>query len=385
MGSPSNISGSASEMNQKVQKAAGRRTQGHADKLDYQTAVNLVATNAIQRAKTFSQMNRQPQLENLKGTESASSEDDVLNEKYFSLEGNHYILRFTPRCKPKLFYSGSRSTNRGKKSSMFRENCLSTWDHADSKIAKAIVRYASESLKEHKKLFKVSEPNFDLPVFTKIDKIAKDEEDLRFFVRCDPYCVYKNSVFARNDWLFFSWNITNSPGMNGNEEVSLPKIKVPSKVLCVLGFDERAHFLYKSSQPSKGFCLLHSLNAQPNTYYDHINEGWTEIDQQHPASRLLFKGGLEMTKTRGKSTNIPVVHCVPLRAIVGQAIVIQDFDPVFEEKGTTIRRMLQPKDPGHEHIIIRYRRDWSTVFQAMATNQFGKELRVNPVWNFIES
>ena len=86
---------------------------------------------------------------------------------------------------------------------MFRENCLSTWDHADSKIAKAIVRYASESLKEHKKLFKVSEPNFDLPVFTKIDKIAKDEEDLRFFVRCDPYCVYKNSVFARNDWLFF--------------------------------------------------------------------------------------------------------------------------------------------------------------------------------------
>ena len=67
---------------------------------------------------------------------------------------------------------------------------------------------------------------------------------------------------------------------------------------------------------------------------------------------------------------------VSLDNLRDKALCIPDFDPVFKKKknsgkhaGPQIISMLQPMDPGHEHIIIRPRREWSSVFKALSAGK----------------
>jgi hypothetical protein len=63
---------------------------------------------------------------------------------------------------------------------------------------------------------------------------------------------------------------------------------------------------------------------------------------------------------------LPMCRMVEVASLMGPATVIQDFDPVFCNRGPMISSMLQPGDSGHEHIILRPRRNWSDVFRATA-------------------
>jgi hypothetical protein len=82
-----------------------------------------------------------------------------------------------------------------------------------------------------------------------------------------------------------------------------------------------------------------------------------------------------------ESPKIPLCRIVSVESLQGPATVIQDFDPVFPNRGPLIKCMLQPGDSGHEYIIIRPRRNWADVFRSVASDKFGKTKRVTP--NFV--
>lgn len=225
-GSPPNVSGSAGEMNQKAQKAAGRRTQNNADTLDYQTTVNLVASNAAHRVLKIVEMKEEYCREKfitgassraaLADNQSGPSPTEV---DRCELEGHHYILRFTPGHEPRILYIGNHSTNRGRKSVLYRYQCLSFQGRTAAATAAAIQKYASGRLSEHKKTLKKKKLVFDLELDIKINtkivipeslEVARVEGETprqraRYFAWCDPHYVYKTKVYERHDWLFFNW------------------------------------------------------------------------------------------------------------------------------------------------------------------------------------
>ena len=330
-GSPANISGGPGENNQKNQKAAGRRTQMNENVFPHQQSRKLfdmmVLQNAIDMIDDQTQTDKEPKVR--------SDAEALSAPKYLiCLQGNRFVLR-------------SR-----------------TGDHplTENLHAKQILRFARKQWLKNGRPRPV-EPTL---VFT---ELRKTEDGLTTLYRSD--CIWQPKLQKgkllrhRNDWAMFRWLL-------GKEE------DIPGKLL---GFFEKTDsnlWLFDSKcemEPGTVFVLLHSLISQPNNYFD-CEEKQIAKDMAHPSSRLIFKGSLEMDKD---TPTIPKNHFLPAQNIVGTATVIPDLHPVFDEGDNEIVSLVQPGDPGHEHLFFRDRRQWSEVLQAVIRNNYSQTQTIFPV------
>jgi hypothetical protein len=370
LGSPANVSGSAGEMNQKIQKAAGRRTAGNAEDFDQQLSINTVHSNAIRKAYNIVTTSMVQSGEVQIKCPSPPKVD--CDGEVAILTGQQYVLRFSSTEKPRLVFTGKVSSGRGKVLKKNPVRCLSEV----SEIAKSIIRYASGIAREHRQLLKsLGSSTIDIMIYTRAvvpQRIIDGDLSDRYFLYADPFYVYKGISKSRNDWGFFKWEQSE---LCENDDVSS---SVPAKALmfmkCTVGTE---WFFGQHAVKNGDYALINSLFDEPSTYFD-LEEEWIEDDWLHPASRLLFRGKLEMETPR-----IPMCRLVDIMSLQGPATVIRDFDPVFFNRGPVITNMLQPGDSGHEHIIMRPRRNWSDVFRSVGTDTFGKTKRVAP--NFVFS
>ena len=167
----------------------------------------------------------------------------------------------------------------------------------------------------------------------------------------------------RNDWALFRWLL-------GKEE------DIPGKILGFFQKTESNLWLFDSNcEMDLGtvFVLVHSLISQPNNFFDCTKKQIPK-EMAHPSSRLIFKGSLEM-ETQTHPTN----HFLPAQNIVGTATVIPDLHPVFDDGDNEIISLVQPGDPGHEHLFFRDRRQWSEVLQAVIRNNYSETQTIFPV------
>lgn len=114
MGSPANISGGPGESNQKVNKAAGRRTES----FDMQPSTKLVEKYAIQTAAAFASLETSPVGEDISVDDSleASEYPHSTSSKASSayrFGSAHYQLDFDEHGKARLLYCGPLGTTKG--------------------------------------------------------------------------------------------------------------------------------------------------------------------------------------------------------------------------------------------------------------------------------
>ena len=193
----------------------------------------------------------------------------------------------------------------------------------------------------------------------------------RYFLYADPLHVCKGAARGRHDWGFFKWEDDTSPELA--TKATLAPAQVLTFLMCTRGTE---WFFGEHAAMNDLFALVHSLFDEPSTYFN-VKEKWHASDWLHPASRLLFRGRMEM-----ETQQVPMCRIVNIESLQGPATVIRDFDPVFPNRGPMISSMLQPGDSGHEYIIIRPRRNWADVFWSVASDKFGKTKRVSPKFVF---
>ena len=303
-GSPANISGGPGENNQKVQKAAGRRTQMNESVFAMQQATKLYEMGVIKSA-----------IGHLRG----------------------------PKFQLVLIDGDVRLIPKGR---------LDDFDSASHTHSKSLLRYARDKWKGAK-LDKFE----DIDIYTELRKVENGVETLyRSDFHWQPHLHKSHLHRHRADWALFRWLI--------NDE----ELDIPAKMVTFLKLDKNNAWLIDDSSLPDGsaFVLVHSLSAQPNNYFD-LNKAQEPYQMAHPASRLVFKGELEMDKEK---KTLPLNQMLPAKNIVGPATVLQDFCPVFANKDTTIKQLVQNGDPGHEHIFLRDRRQWSDVIQSVIMDTY---------------
>ena len=194
------------------------------------------------------------------------------------------------------------------------------------------------------------------------DGVTEDDnatDDISFY-RADPVVVdnVRKEASVRSDWGFFRWDY-------GSEKKQLYQ-DIPGRILCFLAATPcSAVFFGKQYKPGRIFALVQSLTKEPQGYYD-LSKEREEDGIQHPASKLIFRGIMETDNLTPRAT------LTPLDTLNGPAIVVKDFDPVFKNRKGNITSMLKPFDSLHEHMVIRNRRQWSQVFQALCRKKLNK-------------
>ena len=208
---------------------------------------------------------------------------------------------------------------------------------------------------------------YSIPVYTAVK--VKHGSDVVYY-RADPVLVEfltREEPTTRCDWGTFRWDIVED-GDEQDESEDSTEQDIPGKMLCFLmATPESKSFFGDDYQQGRLFAVIQSLSTEPEGYLSNCEETpRRQSDIQHPASKLIFKGKMEMDGQTIRTT------LTPMDTLTGPAIVVQDFDPVFTKGSKTkIKSMLQPRDPGFEHMIIRGRRQWSDVFQAMCRKKYG--------------
>lgn len=196
---------------------------------------------------------------------------------------------------------------------------------------------------------------FCIDVYTELRKTENGEKVL---YRADP-CYIHSGAFKyidRNDWALFRWQTVSS---SSDEDV-------PAKLLAFFRLTQADAWFagdsidFADENDYVTCTLCHSLHREPSNYFDVTKSLGKGEEMAHPASRLIFKASLEM-----ESRTLPENKLLPTKNIVGPALVVPDVLPVFSANGNKMTRPVQTGDPGHEHLIIRSRRQWSEVIQAI--------------------
>jgi hypothetical protein len=136
LSSPANISGSAGEMNQKFQKAGGRRTQGNVEDFDQQLSINTVQSNAIRKAFNLVTI----ALEKEKGQNSSMAPaipEVTCDGDCIHLASHQYVLRFSRSKKPRILFIGKSKSGRGKLLKRKPVQCISELSVTGHKIGKS--------------------------------------------------------------------------------------------------------------------------------------------------------------------------------------------------------------------------------------------------------
>jgi hypothetical protein len=180
LGSPANISGSAGEMNQKSQKAGGRRTQGNVEDFDQQLSINTVQSNAIRKA--FNLVTDSQDRENGQNSSLSPQLPEVTCDGDCAyLASCQYVLRFSRWNKPRIIFTGKSKSSRGKLLKRKPVQCISELSVTGEKI----VRYATAVFREKgKNIFNTANDTIDIPMYTRAivpaRKIDGDIQD-RYF------------------------------------------------------------------------------------------------------------------------------------------------------------------------------------------------------------
>jgi hypothetical protein len=96
---------------------------------------------------------------------------------------------------------------------------------------------------------------------------------------------------------------------------------------------------------------------------------------QHPASKLLFCGYLEVDP---RTKEVPHVHVLNIQTINNPLVVVRDFHPIFTKSNKICELRSKKEEKYLPYIIMKPRRDWSILFQSMIRNNFGKRKSVVP-------
>jgi hypothetical protein len=154
---------------------------------------------------------------------------------------------------------------------------------------------------------------------------------------------------------------------------------IPACILVfVMAEEHNSAFFVTLYQEKRVFAFIQSLVKEPGTYFNCRSRKLDKEDIQHPASKLIFKGVLEVEN----GTNTALTTLTTLDNLDGPAVCFPDIDPVFTPKTSTIASFHQPGDKGHHHMILRNRNQWSLVYQAMCVNKYAGGKRNNPTFQF---
>jgi hypothetical protein len=356
MASPANLSGGPGEGNQRTNKAAGRKTQLNSDTFDHQQSVKLDESLAIKTAKAHVSS-----LETIHTSQSKKIDQPAVKDNDGQIgSGYHYAIRVYPSGSCAFVYDGDAYSKRGlfhkKKSN--GGSCLSSLYPTVATIMRIV--------KERVDIEKPLHPLY-IPVFTELKRL--DDSDVWQLYRSDPILNHekKSDKTSRADWAWCGWS---------HEDRRRKDELIAAKILCFLENTSDCRELFPDLAIDGEPCMiLQSLDRQQSTMFD-TNETLNLDDMQHPASRLLFRGVLEC---EFGSTTIPQMYVRTCDMIVWPAAVIRDFNPSFHGKSPRIKKYYESSDEQNlEYILIRHRKSWSDVFQAVCTNTFGKTRRVVP-------
>ena len=352
-GSPANISGGPGENNQKTQKAAGRRTQMTETVFPIQQSRKLYEMMVIRSAIGL--------LENQ--TSDLNNDGDEGTETYNNLRDPKFDI----------VHDGTSFNLLWKRAKQYTKH--KDHDLSRNSQARNICRYARKrwkaTLKEHKLNNSVPPTFFPIQVFTEL-RTNETGEHVLFRSDCfwQPKVRKEKYLRERTDWALFRWEL---PVVGSDEHIQKD---IPG---CMLGFFRKTKetewfFDDKASSDGTVYVLINSLEQEPDNYFN-VQEKQSTDHMAHPASRLVFKGSLEMDDD---TPTLPLSLLVPASHIVGTATVIPDLDPVFCNGDNNIETLVQPKDPGHEHLFIRHRRQWSDVIQAVMRDEYSGTETVFP-------
>jgi hypothetical protein len=374
-GSPANISGGPGETNQKTNKAAARRTQLNVETFDYQQSVRLCESYAVERAA--SQVNA---IYDHVGAPNEEKDVGISSEIDYTptCTNKKYKLQVDARGNVSMVYIGSKYTPKGLKyqGNHHKHDPICLFEKND--ITRSIKR-CFKKICEHRRV-----RSAELEIFTELrlwhdsqwyDVKQLEESDLweKCLYRADPvYTILPNmDMTPRSDWGVFLWKVA------GSRQAS----HIPGRMLCFMKACKPFRTMFGPSYTEgKIFCMAESLCKEPSTYLD-MGQDLNISDMQHPASRIVFKGTLERTKEQKR---YPEVHICPVDMVVGPAIVFADFHPAFHKtrenkKGAVIHKWADKDiDRMMSFIVIRPRRQWSHLFQAVSRNTFGKQNMVKP-------
>ena len=293
------------------------------------------------------------------------------NPKLVRVTGAHYRLEFrVADRKVRMVYCGNEYTPRGRIQKKLGGICLSTVsDQADwiVKKMKSVCRW--EKLGQ----------DMAIPLYTEI-KIDHGGTS-GYIYRADPCRRLQESGKFRglHYWGTFSWRFDRNAGRQKEH-------KIPAKLLCIMRAVPGSSAVFGDDyEQDRLFATIHSLIKEPSTYLDFLDQKIDKGDFQHPASKLLLKGRLEVQGTQPKVSVVPLVH------LIRPACVIPDFDPVFDQKQRIIT-MLPARDKAYDHIVLRSREQWSSLFQTLCVSavsrknekgkHFGKAKRFSPRFDF---
>lgn len=358
-GSPANISGGPGENNQKIQKAAGRRTQMNESLFPIQQSRKLFEMTVLQNAIGMMEL-QQTGRTSLQPSERKPDSEKVRSPKFRIIMNDHG--NFTLVQSNGSIIEQRQNTQAGH---LIR--------YAKGQWNKAITAWEKQRRKD---------PHVarDKPVFIPIivyTELRKTEDSIETLYRsdCDWQPHYRKDKFLRErcDWAMMRWELK----VEGSSETD--QYDIPAKLL---GFfvktKDNLWMFDDDEQTPLGaiHVLIHSLTKEPNNYFD-VTEEQIPTEMAHPSSRLIFKGQLEMDLA---TPTLPLNSMIPSINIVGTATVIQDLHPVFRNRGNNIESLVQPKDPGHEHLFIRDRRQWSEVIQAVMSDAYSRTKTVFPIF-----